>query len=191
MGSFRTFQPKIIMSNLPKVFFLKGGSVQNRGPSFRCSPNKNDIFEGHVIKSSEPAFIGIFILKGYVGIGQSVKWLRIKAEGIWRRSKKKAARAVEWGGVVRREAGFRGLARVAVEIGRAALSWSREGSVSQVVWRKRIRACMTCPVFDRSRHACRDRRGLNLGCGCWMPAKAKMSGNQCWRKKLDGGGHSE
>lgn len=136
-------------------------------------------------------FLGAGGKNGYRGIGKVGRTLKRLYSGRLLAFQKRWSRVREWIGVVRAEVGLVGAASVAVSLAKAGLWRARQGEVAPRTWRARIRACASCPVYDRGRHACRDLRGLGLGCGCWMPAKAKLAGDQCWRKRLDGGGHRE
>jgi|SRR5690625_1782583 len=63
------------------------------------------------------------------------------------------------------------------------VGWFRlvgSGRVSRVEWRRRMRACSVCPVYDRRLRRCRPEVGSSLGCGCWMPGKALYRGAGCW-----------
>lgn len=73
---------------------------------------------------------------------------------------------------------------VAVAVG----NWAFWGQCSRSTARGRLRACFRCPVFDRTRLACRDRAGLGLGCGCYMPLKVRLARGACWAQIVDTGG---
>ena len=92
----------------------------------------------------------------------------------------KPARMQEWMAVVRNEGRRLGIGALARILAKAALKRLARGKTAGRAWRARIRACSTCPVYNRALHACRDDAGLNLGCGCWMPAKASDRGATCW-----------
>lgn len=98
----------------------------------------------------------------------------------------KPSRYTQWLRVVRDEGRKIGLRGLIV----AFVASARGGRVDRSVYRRRLRECAECPVYDVSRRACRNG---TLGCGCYMPIKAAFKGNQCWgRGILPGGpfGHS-
>lgn len=49
-------------------------------------------------------------------------------------------------------------------------------------WRRRMRTCPGCPVYDRGMKRCRPWTGSPVGCGCFTPFKAlvKRKGKGCW-----------
>ena len=50
--------------------------------------------------------------------------------------------------------------------------------------RARLRyGCGRCPVYDRRTHKC-GGAAMEVGCGCWMGAKALVSKNACWIRNL-------
>ncbi len=49
-------------------------------------------------------------------------------------------------------------------------------------WRRRMRACMRCPIYDPELKRCQPYTGSPLGCGCFMPLKALQG--SCWLKDL-------
>jgi len=67
--------------------------------------------------------------------------------------------------------------------------------VPAAVWRARMRACMRCPVYDSRLKRCLNTSqtytldGVErpLGCGCWMPVKAKLSDAECWMTEFGNG----
>lgn len=49
------------------------------------------------------------------------------------------------------------------------------GSVPAPVWRSRIRTCLRCPIYDRTKRVCYMPGPLDqymLGCNCYVPFKA-------------------
>jgi len=46
-------------------------------------------------------------------------------------------------------------------------------------FRKKIRRCMKCPIYDRVSRRCRPYWGSPLGCGCYVPYLAILK-DQCW-----------
>ena len=48
--------------------------------------------------------------------------------------------------------------------------------------RRAYRACLRCPVFDRTRKVCQPFPGSPLGCKCYMPMKAAADG-KCWGRQ--------
>lgn len=71
------------------------------------------------------------------------------------------------------------------------------GLVSHRRWRRRVKICLRCPIYDPQRRACRNRtRTANLGCGCYVPFLAKLNtpytsadGKRkgCWGRAVVGG----
>lgn len=63
------------------------------------------------------------------------------------------------------------------------------------VWRSRMRSCMRCPVYDSRLKRCHNPaqtyllNGVErpLGCGCWIPVKAKLSDAECWMAEFGHG----
>lgn len=88
-------------------------------------------------------------------------------------------RIAEWRAAVASEAKTLGWWAVAASLMVGALGL---GGVTRARWRRRMRACRRCPVYDRKARKCRVP-GRQLGCGCWMPAKALVGDRQraCWR----------
>lgn len=46
----------------------------------------------------------------------------------------------------------------------------------------RLRICHRCPLFDRGLKRCRPFTGSDLGCGCYVPFKAKCP-DPCWARQ--------
>jgi hypothetical protein len=46
-------------------------------------------------------------------------------------------------------------------------------------WRRKMRTCLTCPLFDRYSKVCRPPLRPELGCGCYTPYMALFE-DQCW-----------
>ena len=58
--------------------------------------------------------------------------------------------------------------------------WGRESlSVRRVRFRRRMRCCMRCPIYDKVNRRCRPYPGSVLGCGCFMPYAAQLK-ERCW-----------
>jgi hypothetical protein len=51
--------------------------------------------------------------------------------------------------------------------------------VGRKEWRRRVRVCRQCPIFDRSIKRCRPSNKSDLGCGCYVPFMAVFK-KQCW-----------
>jgi len=49
-------------------------------------------------------------------------------------------------------------------------------------YRRRMRICAKCPIYDRELHRCRPFTGAPVGCGCYMPYKAQGPG-PCWLRE--------
>lgn len=101
----------------------------------------------------------------------------------------KAARLREWALVLRIE-------------GRTQSKWSlmthlisallKGRIVNGKTWRKRVRTCHRCPVYDSVLKRCRPKNDSPLGCGCYVPFLALLSPG-CWgcenlRHKIPGFG---
>lgn len=50
--------------------------------------------------------------------------------------------------------------------------------IESAEWKRRMRTCYECPVFDPQLKRCRPW-GTDMGCGCYTPY-SNMQGNQCW-----------
>lgn len=93
-------------------------------------------------------------------------------------------RYAEWIRVLRSEGRRLGPLAIVISAWKAVSG----GLTTREIWRMRMRDCPKCPVYDRSRHACRDNLGMGTGCGCWMPLKAMFRGPQCWAKRVNPAG---
>lgn len=51
-------------------------------------------------------------------------------------------------------------------------------------FKRRIRICERCPIYDRSMRRCRPYTGSPDGCGCYVPFKA-LDDRPCWIRLLD------
>ena len=60
-----------------------------------------------------------------------------------------------------------------------ALPGPRKGTVGPKEWRRRMKCCWNCPVYDRKLQRCRPYKGSVLGCGCYMPYAALLK-EKCW-----------
>jgi hypothetical protein len=79
---------------------------------------------------------------------------------------------------------------VLAEEGRTVSRWSmvravRSGGTSQRVWRRRMKICRRCPIYDRELRRCRGPviGGVKPGCGCYVPFSAKTRRpyeDGCW-----------
>ncbi len=67
----------------------------------------------------------------------------------------------------------------------AGMLWTlaRGRFVGRKEWRRRMRVCPTCPIFDRSLRRCRPYTGSPLGCGCvtWLLA---MFAKDCYADQV-------
>jgi hypothetical protein len=93
------------------------------------------------------------------------------------------ARLDEWLAVLRRER--RTVSAMAI------LGALASGGVQAATWRRRIRTCMTCPIYDRRTKACRSPFPAyrHLGCGCYVPFLARTKEpypNGCWGRAVMG-----
>ena len=184
-----------------KVGYFMDPKNQATPSALRNNPQEtvNGATEGGLGQTGAPRFLAAFrsILRVLGGRSHSPTLPTRKSRhfkrvcGFYRRLRKRAMRVFEWAQVVWSEVGAVGVVKVVSSVAAAGVSAGRAGAVTDLVWARRMRVCRGCPVFDATRHACRDRQGLGLGCGCWMPVKARVGGNQCWRRGLDGGGHPE
>lgn len=54
--------------------------------------------------------------------------------------------------------------------------------VPRRIWVPHYRTCLKCPLFNRVTRQCRPYPGSPLGCGCWMPLKARayFTWRGCW-----------
>jgi len=87
-------------------------------------------------------------------------------------------------GLAYRERGVYGI----LGVFRGMVSLMGTGLVSGSEWRIRMRVCLGCPVYDRVRGRCRPYEGSVLGCGCYMPVKARFRDAGCWLDEVDRGG---
>jgi hypothetical protein len=53
--------------------------------------------------------------------------------------------------------------------------------IGRLEWRRRMKACYECPVFDPQLKRCRPIN-TDIGCGCYTPY-SNMKGNSCWGRK--------
>ncbi len=66
---------------------------------------------------------------------------------------------------------------------RAILPTLSQGTVSRREYRRRLRACRRCVLWDATLRRCRPLSGSPLGCGCYMPLKAAAKKARCWLKQ--------
>jgi hypothetical protein len=89
------------------------------------------------------------------------------------------ARAREWAGLVVLEmAGVSWWARARMLGVMVGVWWAGERRPS-AEWRRRMRVCAGCDLFDVTRHRCRPWDGSGLGCGCWTPITGLYE-DHCW-----------
>ncbi len=94
----------------------------------------------------------------------------------------KPARFREWWHLVTAESARLSLsdrARLWLKMLRGIRHWS----VPRTRWRRRIRTCQRCPIYDPARHACRPFPASKAGCGCYVPFIAKVNRpypKGCW-----------
>jgi hypothetical protein len=50
-------------------------------------------------------------------------------------------------------------------------------------WRRRMRACSRCPIYNRETKQCRSDVPVRLGCGCSCPVKFLFAGETCWARE--------
>ncbi len=62
--------------------------------------------------------------------------------------------------------------------GRAILR-PRKATADRKEWRRRMKCCYRCPVYNKRRQRCRPFTGSVLGCGCYMPYAALLK-ETCW-----------
>ena len=72
---------------------------------------------------------------------------------------------------------------VRMVVGMVKVAWRgrsvvRRGCV-MAEWRRKMRVCRVCPVFDRTLRRCGPWSGAPTGCGCWVPLLALFDG-RCW-----------
>lgn len=48
-----------------------------------------------------------------------------------------------------------------------------QNRIDRFAWRKRVRACLSCPYCDKEQKVC-------MGCGCYVPFKAAYENQRCW-----------
>jgi hypothetical protein len=91
----------------------------------------------------------------------------------------RSGRAVEWLGLVWVEmsaVGWWARVKMVWVMGRVFVTGRRR---SRAEWRRRMRVCARCDLFDRGRHRCRPWDGSVLGCGCWTPITGLYE-DHCW-----------
>lgn len=47
------------------------------------------------------------------------------------------------------------------------------------MWRRKMRICRNCIIYDRTMRRCRPYTGSDVGCGCYVPFMAKVK-KHCW-----------
>lgn len=88
----------------------------------------------------------------------------------------KLDRFKELSDVLRKEAKSQGF-QLALNLTKAAWQTINSRGVGRSAWRARLRACYRCPVYDPKVRTCRK---YDLGCGCYMPMKARLRDAECW-----------
>ena len=66
---------------------------------------------------------------------------------------------------------------LALNLTKAAWQTISSRGVGRSAWRARLRACHRCPVYNHKARTCRK---YDLGCGCYMPLKARLKDAECW-----------
>lgn len=61
----------------------------------------------------------------------------------------------------------------------------RRFTVDKITFRRRMRKCQACIVYDRTLKRCRPYSGAEQGCGCYVPFKAVLSGASGWATEAD------
>jgi len=74
----------------------------------------------------------------------------------------------------------------------AMLAALASGPVSAVAWRRRMKTCSKCLIYDRERKVCRSPLPAykHLGCGCYVPFLAltrRPYAKGCWGRTVVGG----
>lgn len=69
---------------------------------------------------------------------------------------------------------------VLLKIGMAAIRSVTKKPVNRAEWRKRVKACNRCLIYNPNKKIC--KRG-ELGCGCYIPLKARIPTEDCWTGK--------
>ena len=82
----------------------------------------------------------------------------------------------ELSAALRKEAKTQG-AEMALSVAAAVWQTLTRRGVGRAMWRARMRACHRCPVYDHKMRTCRK---YDLGCGCYMPLKARLWDAECW-----------
>lgn len=69
--------------------------------------------------------------------------------------------------------------RLAWKIPAAFLPWGR---VELSMWNKRMDSCERCFIYNHTRKTCGyvETQSALLGCGCFMPLKARAKAARCW-----------
>lgn len=86
----------------------------------------------------------------------------------------KLSRYRQWREVLREELRvltIMGKLRLGADIAKVILNKPASNSVSKL-WRRRMKKCYRCPLFDRGLRRCGPWTGSPLGCHCWMPLAA-------------------
>lgn len=90
----------------------------------------------------------------------------------------KLGRIEEWWEVVKAESeGYRVMERVRMVM--RMVMELRKGVVGREEWRRRMKICGKCVIYDGRLRRCRRGR---YGCGCWVVGKGMVKG-KCWGKE--------
>jgi Fe-S-cluster containining protein len=93
------------------------------------------------------------------------------------------ARVYQWLEVLEEEArtmGFKTWAKMIL----AGLDVSLFHPVQSAEFKRRMRICQRCPVYDKELRRCRPYTGSPDGCGCYAPFKA-LARQSCWIRQID------
>ena len=85
---------------------------------------------------------------------------------------------VQWLRVLWQEIGWDAI----VGITRGALQLRKGHVVDKAEWRRRIKVCFHCPIYDARYRKCRMGR---MGCGCYVPFMALVK-EECWMREKYG-----
>lgn len=59
-----------------------------------------------------------------------------------------------------------------------------EEPVTSDTFKRRLRTCNKCPLYDKELRRCRPYTGSDYGCGCFVPYAAQ-SPSPCWLRQRD------
>ena len=95
----------------------------------------------------------------------------------------KASRVDQWLEVLEEESRTM-TARTWYHLFVAGLTVAVRHPVQSAEFKRRIRICSRCPVYDKEMKRCRPYTGSPDGCGCYVPFKA-LDSRPCWIRELD------